>query len=90
VDIAGSGNVTVASVAGPFEAHIAGSGDVKLASGHATTMGVTVAGSGNVDFRGVADSLRARIAGSGDVRVKQVTGSVSKTVMGSGGVTIGE
>lgn len=90
VDIAGSGDVTVASVAGPLEVRIAGSGDVKVAAGHATSMGVTVAGSGNVNFGGVADSLRARIAGSGDVRAKQVTGSVSKTVMGSGGVTIGD
>jgi hypothetical protein len=90
VDIAGSGDVTVASVDGPMEVHVAGSGDVKVAAGHATTMGVTVAGSGDVNFGGVADSLKARIAGSGDVRARQVTGSVSKTVMGSGGVTIGE
>jgi hypothetical protein len=89
VDIAGSGDVTVASVAGPLGVHVAGSGDVKVASGHATTMSVAVAGSGNVDFRGAADSVKARIAGSGDVRVREVRGPVSKTVMGSGGVTIG-
>jgi hypothetical protein len=89
VDIAGSGDVTAASVAGPFGVHVAGSGDVKVASGHATTMNVAVAGSGNVDFGGTADSLRARIAGSGDVRAREVKGPVSKTVMGSGGVTIG-
>jgi hypothetical protein len=89
VDIAGSGNVTVASIAGPLDVHIAGSGDVKVAGGKATTMAVHMAGSGNVDFRGTAETLRARIAGSGDVRAKAVTGSVSKTVMGSGGVTIG-
>jgi hypothetical protein len=90
VDIAGSGDVTVASVAGPLGVHVAGSGDVKVASGHATTMVVAVAGSGNVDFRGTADSLKARIAGSGDVRAREVKGPVSKTVMGSGGVTIGD
>ena len=89
VDIAGSGDVAVASVSGPLEVHVAGSGDVKVASGHATSMGVVVAGSGNVNFGGTAGSLKARIAGSGDVRARQVTGSVSKTVMGSGGVTIG-
>jgi hypothetical protein len=89
VDIAGSGDVNVASVSGPLDVHVAGSGDVKVASGHATAMTVAVAGSGNVDFRGVAESLKARIAGSGDIRAKQVTGPVSKTVMGSGGVTIG-
>jgi hypothetical protein len=90
IDIAGSGDVTVASIAGPLDVGIAGSGDVKVAGGKATTMAVHTAGSGNVDFRGTAETLRARIAGSGDVRAKAVTGSVSKTVMGSGGVTIGD
>lgn len=90
VDIAGSGDVTAISVAGPFGVHVAGSGDVKVASGHATSMDVAVAGSGNVDFRGTADTLKARIAGSGDVRAREVKGQVSKTVMGSGGVTIGD
>lgn len=89
VDIAGSGDVSVASVSGPLDVHVAGSGDVKVASGHATSMTVAVAGSGNVDFRGTAGSLKARIAGSGDVRARQVTGPVSKTIMGSGGVTVG-
>jgi len=90
VDIAGAGNVSVGSVSGPLEVHVAGSGDVKVAGGHATTMNVAIAGSGDVDFGGVADSLKARIAGSGDVRARQVRGPVSKAVMGSGGVTIGE
>jgi hypothetical protein len=89
VTIAGSGDVAVASLAGPMDVHVMGSGDVKIASGHATTMNVGIAGSGNVDFRGAAETLKAHIAGSGDVRAKQVTGSVSKTVVGSGGVTIG-
>jgi hypothetical protein len=89
VDIAGSGDVAVGSISGPLDVHIAGSGDVKIAGGRATTMSVMVAGSGNVDFRGVAETLKARVAGSGDIRAKQVTGSVSKTIMGSGGVTIG-
>jgi hypothetical protein len=89
VDIAGSGDVTVASISGPLEVHVAGSGDVKVVSGRATNMAVAVMGSGNVNFGGSADTLKATIAGSGDVRARQVTGSVSKTVMGSGGVTIG-
>ena len=89
VDIAGSGDVTVASISGPMKVHVAGSGDVKVGGGKATTMAVSVMGSGNVDFRGVADSLHATVAGSGDVKARQVTGQVSKTVMGSGSVTIG-
>lgn len=89
VDIAGSGDIDVGTISGPLDVRIAGSGDVKVAGGHATSMSVAVAGSGNVDFRGVADSLKARIAGSGDVRAREVRGPISKTVMGSGGVTIG-
>jgi hypothetical protein len=90
VEIAGSGNVSVGSVSGPLDVHVAGSGDVKVAGGHATTMNVAIAGSGDVDFGGVADSLKARIAGSGDVHARAVRGPISKAVMGSGGVTVGE
>lgn len=90
VDIAGSGNVSVTSVSGPLDVRVAGSGDVKVAGGHATTMSVAIAGSGDVDFGGVADSLKARIAGSGDVHAREVRGQISKAVMGSGGVSVGE
>jgi len=89
VDVAGSGNVSAASVSGPLDVKVAGSGDVKVAAGHVPSLTVTIAGSGNVVLDGVADTLKARIAGSGDVRVKQVTGTVSKVVLGSGGVTVG-
>ena len=89
VDVAGSGDVTTASVSGPLDVKVAGSGDVKIGGGHVPSMKVSIAGSGNVVLDGIADTLDARIAGSGDVRVKQVTGSVSKAVLGSGGVTIG-
>jgi hypothetical protein len=89
VEIAGSGDVSVASIAGPLDVHTAGSGDVRVHGGHASDMRVMIAGSGDVDFDGVADSLKARIAGSGDVHVRQVRGPISKTVMGSGGVSVG-
>jgi copper(I)-binding protein len=89
VEVAGSGDVTVGTIAGPLEIRVAGSGDVKVAGGHATTMSVVIAGSGDVDFGGVADSLKARIAGSGDIHAREVRGQVSKMVMGSGGVSVG-
>jgi hypothetical protein len=88
VDVAGAGNVSVLSVAGPLDVHVAGAGDVTVYGGRATTMSVGIAGSGNVTFNGVAGSLDARIAGSGDVRARQVQGSVRKSVMGSGTVTV--
>ncbi len=88
-DVAGSGNINTLSISGPLNVKMAGSGDVRIAGGHATEMSVSIAGSGDVSLDGVADSLRARIAGSGDVHVKQVNGSISKAVVGSGGVSIG-
>ena len=89
VDIAGSGSVAVGTISGPLSVSIAGSGDVKVAGGRASSMSVSVAGSGNVDFRGSTETVKAHIAGSGDIRVKEVKGEVSKHIMGSGSVTIG-
>lgn len=89
ISIAGSGDVRAASVEGALNIKAAGSGDVKVAAGRVDSMNVAVAGSGDVDFRGTAQTLKARIAGSGDVRVREVKGAVSKTIMGSGAVTIG-
>jgi hypothetical protein len=89
VDMAGSGDVNVRSAAGPMDIHVAGSGNVTVHGGRAGRVTVSIAGSGNVVFDGAADSLEARIAGSGDVRVKAVRGSVRKSVMGSGKVTVG-
>lgn len=89
VDIAGSGDVAAMSVAGPMEVHILGSGNVKVAGGKASELNVSVAGSGDVSFGGTVGNLKARIMGSGDVRVREVTGHVSKTIMGSGGLSVG-
>lgn len=89
VDVAGSGDVAVASVSGELDVRIAGSGDVRVNGGRVRQMSASIAGSGDIDFRGVADTLKARIAGSGDVRAREVRGEVSKSVIGSGGVTIG-
>ncbi|MDB5454022.1 MAG: putative filamentous hemagglutinin/adhesin [Caulobacteraceae bacterium] len=89
VDLGGSGDVTVGSVNGMLDVKIAGSGDVEVKGGHATAMTTSVAGSGSVTFDGVADTLKVRVAGSGDVNVQQVTGEVSRSVLGSGELRIG-
>lgn len=90
IDVAGSGDVSVGSVQGALDVKIAGSGDVKVLGGHATAMMVSIAGSGDVDFDGTADSLKARVAGSGDIHARQVTGEISKSILGSGAITVGE
>lgn len=85
----GNGNITVASLRGPFNVRIAGSGDVRAKSGFASTMNASIAGSGSVDFGGVARALRASIAGSGNIAVARVDGPVTRHVFGSGKVHIG-
>lgn len=89
VDIAGSGDVAAASIAGEFNVKIAGSGDVDVRGGRASKMTVSIAGPGDVDFDGVADSLTARVAGSGDIHAREVRGEISRSILGSGEVTVG-
>lgn len=89
VEVAGSGDVNARSIASSLNVKIAGSGDVRVAAGRVNDMTVSIAGSGDVSFAGAAENLKARIAGSGDVRVKEVSGQVSKVILGSGGVIIG-
>jgi copper(I)-binding protein len=89
IEIAGSGDVAMGQIAGPLQIRVAGSGDVKVAGGHTSEMSVAIAGSGDVDFGGVADTLKARIAGSGDIHAREVKGQISKMVMGSGGISVG-
>jgi hypothetical protein len=85
----GSGNIDFAGINGPFTVRIAGSGQVRAASGRVSAMQASIAGAGGVLLNGVAGQLSASIMGSGDVRVARVTGPVSKSIMGSGVVRIG-
>jgi hypothetical protein len=85
----GSGDIRIASVSGPVDARIAGSGDIDLAGDAVDAMTVSIAGSGAVTLKGQASSLKATIAGSGDVKVTRVSGPVNKQVFGSGAVRIG-
>lgn len=87
IDVAGSGNIRVASITGPLRASIAGSGDARF-GGRATNAVVRIAGSGDVWLQQV-DGLNVRIAGSGDVHVAQLTGNLSKEIVGSGDILIG-
>jgi hypothetical protein len=82
--IAGSGDTAVGDIHGPLDIDIAGSGDVAVAS-IAGPLDIHIAGSGDVKIAGGrATTMSVMVAGA-----KQVTGTISKTIMGSGGVTIG-
>ena len=82
VAISGRGDVDVASVNGPVGIRLAGSGDVDIESGYATSFDVSIAGSGDVTFRGTAVNPDVSIAGSGDVYIERYEGRLSHSGMG--------
>ncbi len=86
---AGSGTVTVATLAvDEAKFAIAGSGGVK-AGGSARSVKVEIAGSGSVNAKGLkADGADVSIAGSGSVTLA-VTGNAKVSIMGSGDVDLG-
>jgi hypothetical protein len=90
IEIAGSGDVAAQTVDGPLKIEVAGSGDVDIQGGVVSGLAVSIAGSGNVHFGGTAASGDLNIAGSGDISVHKVTGALSRSVMGSGEISIGE
>lgn len=89
VSIGGSGDVAVARIAGPLDVSIAGSGDVVIRDGTSPGVNVSIAGSGDVTFGGVAGDVDVSIAGGGDVTIARATGSISRSIVGSGDIRIG-
>lgn len=87
-DVAGSGDLKVASIAGgKVKLAIAGSGDVE-ASGKADDVGLSIAGSGDIRAGGLASrTADISIAGSGNVAAS-ASDTASVSIMGSGDVDI--
>jgi hypothetical protein len=89
VSVAGAGDFTAARADGPTNIALQGAGDVIIRDGRASTLSVAIAGAGDVIHNGSAERLDAVIVGAGDVRVRQVTGEVSRRVLGGGEVVVG-
>ena len=87
-DVAGSGDLRLASVAGgKMKLAIAGSGDVS-AAGKADSVDLSIAGSGNINAGGLsAQTADVSIAGSGNITAN-ATGTADVTIMGSGDVEL--
>jgi hypothetical protein len=87
--VAGSGNMTVTSLAGGnADFSIAGSGDINVGGGTSSMLDVSIAGSGNVGAAGLkAGTADISIAGSGNVRA-QVSGAADISLVGSGDVEL--
>lgn len=87
-EVAGSGDLRLASVAGgKVKLAIAGSGEVR-AAGKADSVDIAIAGSGDVDARGLATrAADVSIAGSGNV-VANASDTAAVSIMGSGDVEV--
>jgi len=87
-DVAGSGDLRLASVAGgKIKLAIAGSGDVS-AAGKADSVNLSIAGSGDINAGGLAaQTAEVSIAGSGNIAANAI-GTADVSIMGSGDVDI--
>jgi hypothetical protein len=87
-DVAGSGDLNLASVnGGKIKLAIAGSGGVK-AAGKADSVDISIAGSGDVDAKGLASrTAEVSIAGSGNVTAN-ASETADVSIMGSGDVDL--
>lgn len=88
ISLAGAGRVDVASVAGPLDLDIAGSGKVNV--GATQSVKADIAGAGDTTLGPIAGGLSVDIAGSGDVSTPRVNGPVKVDIAGSGSVSIAD
>lgn len=86
VAIAGSGDISIGTVAGDFDASIAGSGSIRAGDTHSAD--IEIAGGGDVRVGTVKGDFDIDIAGSGEVYAVAVHGKVNIDVAGSGDVRI--
>ena len=87
-DVAGSGDLRLASVAGgKIKLAIAGSGDVS-AAGKADSVDLSIAGSGDINAGGLASQTAdVSIAGSGNITAN-ASATADVSIMGSGDVEV--
>ena len=86
--LAGSGQMSAASVSDRPEINVLGSGTLDLPSVAAATMEVNVAGSGTLTAAGSADSLDLNVMGSGTARLAALkVAKANVNVAGSGNAT---
>jgi hypothetical protein len=95
--LAGSGQMSAASVSDKPEINVLGSGTLDLPSVAAGQMSVTIAGSGKLKAAGTADALELNVMGSGSADINVAgsgdasfasDGDVNANIMGSGDVTV--
>lgn len=87
LSMAGAGDAEIDKVSGDFEASLAGSGNLKIASADAANLKLSLAGAGDVSAAGKANNLELSIAGSGDVDAKALAAKTADlSIAGSGDI----
>jgi hypothetical protein len=87
IDLGGTGDINVASVANDLHLDMGGSG--KVTTGPiGGTVKASIAGSGDAHFGNIAGGIHLDIAGSGDVTAAHVNGPTHIDIAGSGSVRI--
>ena len=86
--LAGSGQMSAASVSDEPEINVAGSGTLELASVNARKLEINIAGSGSLKAAGTTDKLELNLMGSGSADLSALkVGSANVNVAGSGDAT---
>ncbi len=88
-DSAGSGDTTAASVNGPVEVLINGSGGLRIGGGVSDPLRLRLNGSGDFSFDGSASNPDVTINGSGSVKINSHRGTLRLRSF-SGAITYGE
>jgi hypothetical protein len=86
IEMAGTGKLRLARVAGPLKAEVAGAGE--LITGAVGSADIEIAGSGSLTMGAVSGGIKATIAGAGDVSAASINGPAQVEIAGSGSVKI--
>jgi Putative auto-transporter adhesin, head GIN domain len=86
IDMAGSGRIQLADVAGELHLEIAGSGNVKAQS--SKSVHAEIDGSGSAVLGPIQNGLHLEIDGTGDFNAASVNGPVHVAIAGAGSVSI--
>lgn len=88
--VSGSGEIRIAAIDGPAVLHVSGAGGISIKGGRIAKLKATVSGSGGVDVGAAVDDAHLALAGSGNIHLTEAPKQLSKSISGSGDVTIGK
>jgi hypothetical protein len=72
-----AGSVTAQSLAGRFEAHLRGAGDIEVVRSNEADLVLQLSGAGSMNFKGRASSAQIKANGVGSIEIEQVVNEPS-------------